>query len=377
MSDGTSGGTSDRVRIGILSTANIARKAVGPAVQACDGTELVAVGSRDEGRARAFADELGIERAHGSYEALLDDPDVDAIYVALPNALHERWTVRALQAGKHVLCEKPLAPTAAACLRMGEAAQQAGRVLMEAFMYRFHPRVLAAVTAVKEGRVGRPSLVDAAFTFRVGRPDDIRLSTALAGGALLDVGCYTVDAARRLLGEQPEAVVAVARFDGDDGGDDADDGGERRSAEPAAPDEDGAAGRYGVDLETAGLLRFPSGAIATVRSALTLPRREALEIRGDAGSLLLDRAFLPGAGPTELRFEDAAGETSSETVPGKDPYLAMVEAFADRVRGDARPELPASDAEEAAATLRIVERMAASARTAVAPSVPGDGEDVR
>ena len=370
MRDGTSGGTSDRVRIGILSTANIARKAVGPAVQACDGAELVAVGSRDEGRARAFADELGIERAHGSYEALLDDPGVDAIYVALPNALHERWTVRALEAGKHVLCEKPLAPTAAACLRMGEAAHEAGRVLMEAFMYRFHPRVLAAITAVREGRVGRVSLVDAAFTFRVRRQDDIRLSAALAGGALLDVGCYTVDAARRLLGEQPETVVAVARFGaGHDG------------QPPGADDATSRTGtvedRYGVDLETAGLLRFPSGAIATVRSALTLPRRESLEIRGDAGSLLLDRAFLPGAGPTELRFEDAAGETSSETVPGKDPYLAMVEAFADRVRGDARPELPASDAEEAAATLRIVERMAASARTAVAPSVPGDGEDVR
>ena len=369
-SGGTSGGTSDRVRIGILSTANIARKAVGPAVQACDGAELVAVGSRDEGRARAFADELGIERAHGSYEALLDDPGVDAIYVALPNALHERWTVRALEAGKHVLCEKPLAPTAAACLRMGEAAHEAGRVLMEAFMYRFHPRVLAAITAVREGRVGRVSLVDAAFTFRVRRQDDIRLSAALAGGALLDVGCYTVDAARRLLGEQPETVVAVARFGaGHDGEPQAADGATSRAGAP----ED----RYGVDLETAGLLRFPSGAIATVRSALTLPRRESLEVRGDAGSLRLDRAFLPGAGPTELRFEDAAGETSSETVPGKDPYFAMVEAFADRVRGDARPELPASDAEEAAATLRIVERMAASARTAVAPSVPGDGEDVR
>ncbi len=176
------------------------------------------------------------------------------------------------------------------------------------------------------------------------RPDDIRLSTALAGGALLDVGCYTVDAARRLVGERPETVVAVARYEGD-----------TKAHEPAD--------RYGVDLETAGLLRFPSGAIATVRCALTLPRSETLDIRGDAGSLRLDRAFLPGAGPTELRFEDASGQASSETVPGKDPYLAMVEAFADRVRGEKRPELPASDAAEAAATVRILERMTASART--------------
>ena len=369
-SDSTSDSTSERVRIGILSTANIARKAVGPAVQVCDRAELVAVGSRDQARARAFADELGIERAHGSYDALLDDPNVDAVYVALPNALHESWTVRALQAGKHVLCEKPLAPTAAACLRMGEAARKADRVLMEAFMYRFHPRVLAAVTAVQEGRVGRLAFVDAAFTFRVRRQDDIRLSAALAGGALLDVGCYTVDAARRLVGEQPETVVAVARFD-------VGRNEERPDGDEDTPGERAALDRYGVDLETAGLLRFPSGAIATVRSALTLPRRETLEIRGDAGSLRLDRAFLPGAGPTELRFEDAAGARSSETVSGKDPYLAMVEAFADRVRGAARPELPASDAKEAAATLRIVERMAVSARTSVPPPSPGEGADVR
>ncbi|MEX2503156.1 MAG: Gfo/Idh/MocA family oxidoreductase, partial [Trueperaceae bacterium] len=129
------------IRIGILSTANIARAAVCPAIASSDGAELAAVASRDTARARDFAERVGIPRAHGSYEALLDDPDVDAVYVALPNALHETWTVRALQAGKHVLCEKPLAPTVAACERMGAAADAAGRVLMEAFMYRFHPRV--------------------------------------------------------------------------------------------------------------------------------------------------------------------------------------------------------------------------------------------
>lgn len=169
----------------------------------------------------------------------------------------------------------------------------------------------------------------------------------------------TANIARKAVGPAIQAsVFAVARFDG-------------------APHDDPGMERYGVDLETAGLLRFPSGAIATVRSALTLPRRESLEIRGAAGSLRLDHAFLPGAGPTEMRFEDAGGGTSSETVPGKDPYLAMVEAFVDRVRGDARPELPASDATEAAATLRILERMAVSARTNVAPPGPGDGVDAR
>ena len=333
------------LRVGILSTANIARAAVVPALRACDDTEVVAVASRDAERARSFASELEIPRAHGSYEALLDDGGVDAVYVALPNALHEAWTIRALEAGKHVLCEKPLAPTVEACRRMGEAAGRAERVLMEAFMYRFHPRTRRTEALVQDGRIGRLAHVDATFTFRVRDPSNIRLSRELAGGALLDVGCYTVDVARRLVGRPIETVSATSRFDGADG----------------------------VDLETAAWIRFEGGAAATVRSALTLPRRERVVASGDEGSLGLERAFLPGDGPVAIEVEGAGGATEAVEIAGKDPYLAMVETFAARALGDAADDMPASDAAEAASTVAILEALAASARAGGAPLRPDAG----
>ncbi len=328
---------SDPIRFGVLSTANIARAAVAPAIRAADGARLAAVGSRDESRALAFADRIGAPRAHGTYEALLDDPEVDAIYLALPNALHESWTIRALEAGKHVLCEKPLAPTAAACARMGDAAERADRVLAEAFMYRHHPRLLAAAEAVRSGRIGRPTFVTTTFTFAVTDPANIRLSRELAGGALLDVGCYTVDVVLRLLGEDPDAVTAYARFDGDDP-------------------------RAGVDLETSASLRFPSGATASATSALTLPRRESVEVRGTEGTLRFEKSFLPGPDATETTFVAPDGVETLERHPGEDPYRAMVEAFVRRVRGEPRATDPVADARTAARTVRVLEAAAASAR---------------
>lgn len=320
------------VRWGILSTANIGRKAVGPAIVASTNGRLAAVASRRASRAEEVAGELGATRAYGSYEALLDDPAIDAVYVPLPNALHAEWSIRALRAGKHVLCEKPLAPTAAACLAMEAAADEAGRLLMEAFMYRFHPRTRAAVEAVRSGVVGRPRLVSATFAFRLRREDDIRLSKELAGGALLDVGCYAVDVSRRLLGEEPVEASAVATY---------------------APS--------GVESELSGRLRFPSGAVASVACALTLPRFEEARVVGSEGRLELDRAFLPGPGPVELRVVRADGTSERRPIAGVDQYRLMVEAFADRVLG-LEPDAPRSDAREAARTLAAVEALAASAR---------------
>jgi predicted dehydrogenase len=322
----------ERVRWGVLSTANIGRKVVVPAIVASSNGVLAAVASRAAERAAAFAAEFGGARAHGSYEALLADPDVDAVYVPLPNALHEAWTVRALEAGKHVLCEKPLAPTAAACRRMGDAAVANGRQLMEAFMYRFHPRTRAVARLVAAGAFGRPRRLEAAFTFAVRRPDDVRLSAELAGGALLDVGCYTVDAARRMLGEEPVEAVAFATY-----------------------------GDSGVDVETVGLLRFPSGAVASVASALTLPRRELLAVHGESGSVQVDRAFVASHEALGYDVVDAAGVATHVDVAGVDQYRVMVEAFADRALGRS-VEAPASDAAEAARTVAAVEALAASAR---------------
>jgi D-xylose 1-dehydrogenase (NADP+, D-xylono-1,5-lactone-forming) len=322
---------------GVLSTANIGRKVGVPSIVASTNGVLTAVASRDAARARAFAAEFGGVRAHGSYEALLADPDVDALYVPLPNALHEEWTVRALEAGKHVLCEKPLAPTAAACRRMGAAAAANGRLLMEAFMFRFHPRTRAVGARVAEGAVGRPRRLDAAFSFVVRRADDVRLSADLAGGALLDVGCYTVDAARRLLGEEPVEAVAFAEY-----------------------------GDSGVDVETVGLLRFPSGAVANVACALTLPRLERVVVHGDAGRIEVDRAFVASHDALGYDLIDAAGALVHQPVDGVDQYRLMVEAFADRVLGR-EPDAPTSDAAEAARTVAALEALAASARAGGAP----------
>lgn len=326
-----------RVRWGVLSTANIGRKVVVPSIVASSNGVLAAVASREAPRADAFAAEFGGVRAHGSYEALLADPDVDAVYVPLPNALHEAWTVRALEAGKHVLCEKPLAPTAAACRRMGDAAAANGRVLMEAFMYRFHPRTRAVARLVADGAIGRSRRLEATFTFAVRDPANVRLSAELAGGALLDVGCYTVDAARRTLGEEPVEAVAFASY-----------------------------GETGVDVETVGLLRFPSGAVATVACALTLPRRERLEVHGDGGSVAVDRAFVASHDDLAYDVVDAAGAATRHPVDGVDQYRLMVEAFADRVLGR-EVDAPASDAAEAARTVLVLEALAASARRAGAP----------
>ena len=329
----------ERVRWGVLSTANIGRKVVVPSIVASTNGVLAAVASREAARADAYAAEFGGVRAHASYEALLADPDVDALYVPLPNALHEAWTVRALEAGKHVLCEKPLAPTAAACRRMGEAATANGRLLMEAFMYRFHPRTRAVARLVADGAIGRPRRLEAAFTFAVRDPANVRLSAELAGGALLDVGCYAVDAARRTLGEEPVEAVAFATYGGS-----------------------------GVDVETVGLLRFPSGAVASVACALTLPRREHLAVHGDAGRVEVERAFVASHEPLGYEVVDGAGVATRHGVEGVDQYRSMVEAFADRVLGR-DVDAPASDAAEAARTVAAVEALAASARQGGAPVV--------
>ncbi|MDZ7799737.1 MAG: Gfo/Idh/MocA family oxidoreductase [Trueperaceae bacterium] len=328
-------GDTDRdapVRWGILGAANIARKAVGPAIVASGNGVVAAVASRERPKAEAFARELDAARAHEGYQALLEDGDVEAVYVPLPNALHEEWSIRALEAGKHVLCEKPLAPTAAACLRMKYAAEAAERHLMEAFMYRFHPRTRAATRRLHGGVVGALRQSSATFTFRLRDRGNVRYSKDLAGGALLDVGCYTVDASRRLMGEEPIRAVAMSSWTDS-----------------------------GVDAETVGMLAFPSGATASISCALTLPRVEKMRVQGEEGTLRLPRAFLPGIDPVEIQVDAADGASDAERVSGVDQYRLMVEAFAARVQGR-DVDAPASDAEEAARTLRVLDALAASAQ---------------
>ena len=318
------------LRWGILSTANIARAAVIPAIQASTNGEVVAVASRDRDRADAFARPLAIPRAYGSYAALLDDPQIDAIYIALPNSLHHAWTLNAVAAGKHVLCEKPLAMSAAQCLEMAAAAEAAGVTLMEAFMYRFHPQITTAQEIVSSGALGDVQHMHAAFTFRLTNPANIRLQAELGGGALMDVGCYCVNALRTFAGREPVEVQAHAAWHAN-----------------------------GVDERMAGLLRFDGGLTGQFDCALTLARRETLLAAGTEATLELPRAYLPGAGDTIVQVRKSYSEVSEQVIAGVDEYRLMVEHFADCVRTGQPPRY---DAREAACNMAVIEALYRSAR---------------
>src|SRR5271166_3168333 len=219
------------MRLGLLSTARINEQLVAGARQACS-IEVVAIGSRDLARAEAQAQALGVPRAHDSYEALLADPAVEAVYVALPNSLHVEWSLRALEAGRHVLCEKPLSRHPDQLARAFDAAERNGLVLAEAFMWRHHPQTRRLLELVEQ--IGELRLIRASFSFVLERAHDVRLQKALDGGALMDVGCYCVSAARLLAGE-PAAVSAQQVRGGD-----------------------------GVDVRLTGLLHFPGDVLATI-----------------------------------------------------------------------------------------------------------------
>ncbi len=241
---------------GLLSTAQINDKFIQGVAQS-GRSEVLAVASRDRGRADRYASKRGIERAYDSYDALLGDPDIDAVYISLPNSLHLEWTRRALEAGKHVLCEKPLSRREADVRAAFDLAERHDRLLMEAFMYRHHPQTARVVELVEAGAIGRLRLIRAAFSFHVDDPADVRLSADLDGGALMDVGCYCVSAARLLAGE-PELVCGTEVVGGD-----------------------------GVDVTFSGWMRFGGDVIAHFDSGLILDDRFDLEVVGEEASLFL------------------------------------------------------------------------------------------
>jgi xylose dehydrogenase (NAD/NADP) len=294
------------------------------------------VASRDGERAREFARAGGIPRAHARYEALLDDPEIDAVYVPLPNALHREWTIRAAEKKKHVLCEKPLGVTAAECREMQAAAATHGVTLMEAFMYRFHPRSERFLELLSGGAVGELRAIRSAFTFRVTRPDNIRLSRELAGGSLMDVGCYCVDASRRLAGGEPVEAQAWATW-----------------------------GSSGVDTQLAGALRFEGGVTAQLDCALTLERREFYEAAGTEGNLVTVAAFVPGTAEVAIVEQRGRSPEVRHAVAGVDQYRLMVEHFAECVLLGQTPRFGAG---EAAANMAAIEALYASARAGGRPA---------
>ena len=324
--------------LGLLSTANINRLIIAGA-RASAAVHVVAVASRDAGRAEAYAREHGIERAHRSYEALLADPDVEAVYVSLPNSLHVEWSLRALGAGKHVLCEKPFSRRPDDVVRAFGAAEAAGRVLAEAFMYRHHPQTAHVAELVREGAIGELRVIRAAFSFPLAKPDDVRMKPELGGGALMDVGCYCVSGARLLAGE-PERVW-----------------GEQLLA------------ATGVDITFAGTLRFASGILASFHCSMELPARQELEVFGTEGSLLVEAPWRVDFGGDVLLRRRAGVERVD--VPEADAYRLELEDFAAAVRGERKPRLGGDDALGQARALDALYRSAEEGAVVSLPSPDG------
>lgn len=314
------------LRLGLLSTANINGRILAAAASGVD-VAVVAVGSRDPARAGAYARRHGLERAHGSYEALLADGEVDAVYVSLPNGLHHEWTMKALEAGKHVLCEKPYSRHPGEVEEAFSRAERERLVLTEAFMYRHHPQTATVTGLVREGAIGPLRLVRAAFSFVLASLDDVRADATLDGGALMDLGCYCVSTIR-LLGGEPESVV-----------------GEQ------------AVGPTGVDLSFEGELRLPGGALGSFRCSFVEPQHQQLEIAGEEGTVHVEAPWRVDWGG-EVLFERGA-EVTRVDVPEAGLYEAELANFADAVAGAAEPLLGREDALGQARAIDALYRSAA------------------
>jgi predicted dehydrogenase len=280
---------------------------------------------------------MDIQHVYHEYGALLDDPEIDAVYIPLPNHLHHSWTINALQAGKHVLCEKPLACTAREAQHMADTAADTGLFLMEAFMYRFHPRMQRIQRMVADGSIGAPCLVRSAFCYHMGsellaRGDNIRLKAEMGGGALLDVGCYSVSVARWLLGQEPAHLQAQAMY------------------HPG-----------GVDVQFVGSLRFPGGQLATLEASFLSALQQTFTIVGSEAAIELPHnAFIPwekDAVFTLRRQEEEAG--MEYVIPGADEYQLMVEHFADVVLGKTAPSFTP---EESVGNMRALDALAEAAQ---------------
>ncbi len=324
----------DRVRWGVLSTANIGRHKVIPAIQAEERSDVVAIASRNLESAEAVAAELDIERAYGSYGQLLSDPDIDAVYIPLPNHMHAEWTIAAARAGRHVLCEKPIALTSAEAEAMVAAAEDAGVVLREAFMYRFHPTWTAARRLVDEGGIGDLVAIDSWFSYYNDDPENIRNILDYGGGALMDIGCYSIHLSRMLMGAEPTAIKASVRRD------------------PAT----------GVDIFTSGVLEFGER-VATFSCSTRTEPDQRVDIYGTRGRVSIEIPFnIPPTVPTRIAITvggdpPVAPATNTTEFEPANQYTLQAEAFVAAVIDGA--SLPDSG-RDALGNLRTIERVFAA-----------------
>ena len=298
------------VKWGILSTADINRKLLAGAAET-DDVEVVAVGSRTLERAEEFAQAWDIPRAYGTYEELLADPDVEAIYNPLPNTMHSEWSIKAMEAGKHVLCEKPFSRHIGDVEQAFDAADATGMHLSEAFMYRHHPQTARLAELVAEGAIGELRVIRSVFSYSLYDADNIRLRTDVEGGSLMDVGCYCISGAR-LLGGEPTSVAGAAHI-----------------------------GSSGTDWVFAGLMRFPNDVVALFDCGTSLPNRDELEAIGTEGSLFLDDPWHCGTPVIELRRN---GSVERIEIEAANPYRLELEDLNAAIRGERPPLLGRDDA---------------------------------
>jgi len=318
--------TYEPVRWGIISTADINRLVIPPA-QASAKVDLVGVASRTQERADAYAAEWGIPRAYGSYEALLDDPEIEAVYISLPNTMHVEWSMKSVEAGKHVLCEKPFDSKPERVAEAFAAADRAGRLLMEAFMWRHNPQTKRLRELLDDGVVGELRLVRTCFSYGLYDADNIRLRTDVEGGALMDVGCYCVSGSRLVAGE-PESVFG------------------REWTGPS-----------GTDWVFTGSLRFPGDVLGIFDCGTAMPNRDELEAIGSEGSLFLDDPWHCRRPVIEIRRADGVERVELEP---EDSYGLELENLSDAIRGEGVPLL---GREDAVAQARVIDGLFRSAES--------------
>ena len=328
-----------QVRWGVLGTAGIARGQVIPAIQGSSNGHVAAVAGRDLGQTKQFANDIGIPRALNGYQALLDDPEIDAIYIPLPNSLHGEWAMRAAEAGKPVLCEKPLAMDAAEAQRIVDVFAARKLPLMEGFMYRFHPQNVRVKALIASGAIGEVREVRAHLSVDLMSPADpknVRFNPELGGGARLDMGCYSVSIVRGIIGREPETVQGWLDIDP----------------------------RFDVDVAAGGLLGFSEGVVATATCSFRAGAQGAYTVVGTKGSIEVPRAIIPGMDTRVpeglIVVMDADGRRSEEIVASARQYTLMAEGFARAVLDGGSVPFPPEDAVK---NMRVLDAIAASAQS--------------
>ncbi|MFX3633157.1 MAG: Gfo/Idh/MocA family protein [Candidatus Pristimantibacillus sp.] len=324
---------STKLKWGIMGCAGIAKRAVIPGLHLSALNEVAAIASRDGEKAKQTAEELHIPNTYNSYEALLEDSSIDVIYIPLPNHLHKEWTIRAAEAGKHILCEKPLALTEREATEMAEAADKAGVLLSEAFMYRYHPRYQMIKDLIGSGAIGEVRGIRSAFTFNnAANTTNVRYRKDWGGGSIYDVGCYPINAARLLLGKEPEAVTVNALF---------------------SPEHDD------VDMMASGLVEFEGSVSLTFDCGMWAASRNPLEVLGTEGMIELPSAFVTPTAESGSIFLTTSGERKEIEVPYVNAYTEQADHLARAITGGTPLTFSTSDAIR---NMRVIDACLLSAR---------------